>query len=65
MLSQSWMAVDGENFHGAFAFAVCESMPMQECLGFASSTADLSVQVRGGRASIPTLDRVRQAIQHD
>jgi sugar/nucleoside kinase (ribokinase family) len=55
----------GDIFHGAMAFAICESMPLQECLRFASSAAALSVQVRGGRTSIPTLDRVRQALQHD
>jgi sugar/nucleoside kinase (ribokinase family) len=52
----------GDIFHGALAFAVFESMPLPECLRFASVAAGLSVQVRGGRASIPTLDRVRQAM---
>lgn len=55
----------GDIFHGALAFAVYESVPLQECLRFASTAAALSVQVCGGRASIPTLDRVRQAMQHD
>ena len=57
--------VAGDIFHGALAFAVCESMPLQESLRFASSAAARSVQVRGGSASIPTLDRVREAMQRD
>jgi sulfofructose kinase len=52
----------GDIFHGALAFAVCESMQLPESLRFASSAAALSVQDYGGRASIPTLDRVRQAM---
>lgn len=55
----------GDIFHGAFAFAVRESMALQECLRFASRAAALSVQVRGGRASIPSLDQVRQALAQD
>jgi sugar/nucleoside kinase (ribokinase family) len=55
----------GDIFHGALAFAVRESMPLQDCLRFASSAAALSVQVRGGRASIPTLDQVWQLMRQD
>jgi sulfofructose kinase len=55
----------GDIFHGAFAYGITESMPLQESLRFASQAAALSVQVRGGRSSIPSLDRVRQAMQLD
>ena len=55
----------GDIFHGALAFAVRQSMPLLECLQFASCAAALSVQVRGGRASIPSLESVRQAMQHE
>jgi sugar/nucleoside kinase (ribokinase family) len=53
----------GDIFHGAFAYAITKTMPLQECLRFASRAAALSVQVRGGRASIPTLAHV-QAMWH-
>ena len=53
----------GDIFHGALAFAISESMPLEESLRLASMAAALSVQVRGGRSSIPSLQQVREAMQ--
>jgi sulfofructose kinase len=51
----------GDIFHGAFAYAVADSMPLIEALRFASMTASLSVRKPGGRSSIPTQAEVREA----
>jgi sugar/nucleoside kinase (ribokinase family) len=52
----------GDIFHGAFAFAIAREMPLWESLRFAAMTASLSVRVPGGRASIPPLAQVREAL---
>ena len=54
----------GDVFHGAFAFAIARAMPFWESLRFASMAASLSVRVPGGRASIPTLSQVEEALTH-
>ena len=54
----------GDIWHGAFAFGIACGMPLQQCLRFASAAAALSVQVKGGRASIPALHRVKEALAH-
>jgi sulfofructose kinase len=53
----------GDIFHGAFAYGVSASHKFQESLRFASMAAALSVTERGGRASIPTLDQVTDALK--
>jgi sugar/nucleoside kinase (ribokinase family) len=53
----------GDIFHGAFAYGVNEGMPLDACLRLASQAAALAVQRAGGRSSIPSLDRVRQAMR--
>jgi sugar/nucleoside kinase (ribokinase family) len=50
----------GDVFHGAFAFAVLRGFPLGLTLQVASLAAALSVQKRGGRHSIPSLDAVRK-----
>lgn len=54
----------GDIWHGAFAFGIAEAMPLRDALRFASMAAAFSVQVQGGRASIPTLHRVKEALAH-
>jgi sulfofructose kinase len=54
----------GDIWHGAFAFGIAEATPLREALRFASMAAALSVQAQGGRASIPTLHRVKEALAH-
>jgi sulfofructose kinase len=54
----------GDIWHGAFTFGIAEAMPLQDALRFASMAAALSVQARGGRSSIPTLRRVKEALAH-
>lgn len=52
----------GDIFHGALAYAVAQGMSFNTALRFASMAASLSVRVRGGRDSIPTLARVKEAL---
>ena len=52
----------GDIFHGAFAYGVLAGMWWVELLRFASMAAALSVAVRGGRASIPALRDVQEAL---
>jgi len=54
----------GDIFHGAFAFAIAQAMPLWEGLRFASMAASLSVRKPGGRASIPTLAAVQEAMAY-
>ena len=54
----------GDIFHGAFAFALAQTMSLWEGLRFASMAASLSVRRPGGRASIPTLTAVQEAMAH-
>lgn len=54
----------GDIWHGAFTYGIAEAMPLRDSLRFASMAAALSVQAQGGRASIPTLQRVKGALAH-
>ena len=54
----------GDVFHGAFAYGVLRAWPLELNLQVASLAAALSVQGRGGRRSIPTLDAVRKEFLH-
>jgi len=54
----------GDIFHGALVFAIASKMEFDESLRFAAMAASLSVRVAGGRASIPPLDQVREALNH-
>jgi sulfofructose kinase len=54
----------GDIFHGALVFALADKMAFDESLRFAAMAASLSVRVAGGRASIPRLDQVREALNH-
>lgn len=52
----------GDIFHGAFAYGILMGMSFHETLKLASMAAAMSVEVSGGRRSIPSLERVRQAL---
>jgi len=54
----------GDIFHGALVFALAGKMAFDESLRFAAMAASLSVRVAGGRASIPPLNQVREALSH-
>jgi sugar/nucleoside kinase (ribokinase family) len=54
----------GDIFHGALAYAFAKYMPLWEALQFASMTASISVSTAGGRASIPPLAKVKEALAH-
>lgn len=52
----------GDIFHGAFAYGALNEKPLRENLRFASMTAALSVQMPGGRKSVPRLAQVKEAL---
>ena len=54
----------GDIFHGAFAYGVLQGLSNRETLRLAAATAALSVTVRGGRTSIPTLSQVEELLRH-
>ena len=54
----------GDIFHGAFAYAILRGLPLESTLKLASLAAALSVEQRGGRRSIPSLETVRKEFQH-
>lgn len=54
----------GDIFHGAYAYAVLHQLPERERLELSSMAAALSVERPGGRASIPSLEEVREALAH-
>jgi sugar/nucleoside kinase (ribokinase family) len=52
----------GDIFHGAFTYGVLNNQPLWENLRLASMAASLSVQIRGGRRSIPSVAQVKEAL---
>jgi sulfofructose kinase len=52
----------GDFFHGAFAFGILRGWTLEQKLRFAAMAAALSVTRAGGRASIPALAEVEQAL---
>ncbi|MBX5031410.1 sugar kinase [Rhizobium lentis] len=53
----------GDIFHGAFALAIAEGMPIEESMRLSSMAAALKCQVFGGRIGAPTRAEVRDALQ--
>jgi sulfofructose kinase len=49
----------GDVFHGAFCYAVLESMPMPEALDFSNAMAALNCTAVGARGGICGLEDVR------
>jgi sulfofructose kinase len=54
----------GDIFHGAFAYGILKKRSWLDTLRLATTAASLSVAARGGRASIPSLSRVQEALRH-
>jgi sugar/nucleoside kinase (ribokinase family) len=54
----------GDIFHGAFVYGVLTGLSSEETLRLAAAAAALSVTVRGGRTSIPTLSQVQEMLRH-
>lgn len=52
----------GDIFHGAFAFGILRKLPLLDSLRLGTMAAALSVEARGGRTSIPNLERVQRAL---
>ncbi|MFF0952647.1 sugar kinase [Rhizobium leguminosarum] len=53
----------GDIFHGAFALAVAEGLPIAETMRWASMAAALKCQVFGGRTGAPTRAEVGDALR--
>jgi sugar/nucleoside kinase (ribokinase family) len=53
----------GDVFHGAYAATLAWDLPLEERLRFASATAALKVQVRGGQAGCPTRREVEKFLE--
>jgi sugar/nucleoside kinase (ribokinase family) len=53
----------GDVFHGAYAAALAWNLPLKERLRFASATAALKVQTRGGQAGCPTRNEVESFLK--
>ncbi len=53
----------GDIFHAGFLYALLAGKPFREILGFASAAAGLSCRKVGGRAAIPTLAEITEAMR--
>ncbi|MCV9945485.1 MULTISPECIES: sugar kinase [Rhizobium] len=53
----------GDIFHGAFALAIAEGMPIEEAMRLSSMAAALKCQVFGGRTGAPTRAEVSDALR--
>jgi sugar/nucleoside kinase (ribokinase family) len=53
----------GDVFHGAFAYGLLTGMTLWQIMRLARAAAALSVMVRGGRTSIPTLAQVQEMLR--
>jgi sulfofructose kinase len=54
----------GDIFHGAFVYGLSHYMKLRDTLILASMASSISVTRRGGSLSIPSLDEVLSALQH-
>ena len=54
----------GDVFHGAFCYAVIESMPMRETLDFCNAMGALNCTAMGARGGIATFEQARDLIEH-
>lgn len=54
----------GDVFHGAFCYAVFESMPTRETLEFSNAMGALNCTALGARGGIATFERARELIQN-
>lgn len=53
----------GDNFHGAFLYAMTRNWDMNKRLFFANVFASLSCEGLGGRAAVPSLEKVLERIK--
>ncbi len=53
----------GDIFHGAFALAIAEGLPIEETMRLSSMAAALKCQVFGGRTGAPTRAEVCDALR--
>ncbi len=53
----------GDIFHAGFLYALLAAKPFREILGFANAAAGLSCRKVGGRAAIPTLAQIADAMR--
>ncbi len=55
----------GDIFHGAFAYGLLKGIALRRAFQLANAAAGLSVQMPGGRASVPELSAVLERLPHD
>ena len=55
----------GDVFHGAYAFALANGMPIEAQIRFAAATAALKATRAGGQAGIPSLTAVRRFMRRE
>jgi len=53
----------GDAFHGAFALAIAEGLPLRDTMRLASVTAALKCEVFGGRRGMPTRAQAQDALE--
>lgn len=53
----------GDNFHGAFLYAFSRNRSTLDCLKFAGTFASLTCEAMGGRAGMPSLEKVESLIR--
>ena len=54
----------GDSFHGAFAYAMVENMPVREAARFSSAVSAIKCTSMGGRAGLPTRAMVERFIEN-
>jgi sulfofructose kinase len=54
----------GDVFHGAFAYAVLNGQSIRESLRWAAAAGAISVTMRGGRSSTPSIGQVQELLRH-
>jgi sulfofructose kinase len=53
----------GDVYHGAFIYGMLQGFPLRERMRFANAAAGLKCRSLGGRAGIPSLSEVHEALQ--
>jgi len=54
----------GDVYHGAYIYALLQGETMANCMRFASAAAALKCKQIGAQTGIPTLEQVKELIEH-
>ncbi len=55
----------GDTFNGAFAVALAQGLPPEECVGFANAAAALSTTGKGAQSAMPQMQQVQFLLKHE